>query len=128
MAILAGLAEATEEEPDLWNAVMAMFPNVVAAFAFLVFNLLDSPCLAAISTMSQEMNSKKWTWATIAFQNIYAYVVCLIIYQLGCVFIGGQAFSLWTFIAAVLLLGFVYLLLRPAKKKTRKTVLSIDAE
>ncbi len=128
MAILAGLAEATEEEPDLWNAVMAMFPNAVAAFAFLVFNLLDSPCLAAISTMSQEMNSKKWTWATIAFQNIYAYVVCLIIYQLGCVFIGGQAFSLWTFIAAVLLLGFVYLLLRPAKKKTRKTVLSIDAE
>ena len=59
MAILAGLAEATEEEPDLWNAVMAMFPNAVAAFAFLVFNLLDSPCLAAISTMSQEMNSKK---------------------------------------------------------------------
>ena len=42
---------------------MAMFPNAVAAFAFLVFNLLDSPCLAAISTMSQEMNSKKWTWA-----------------------------------------------------------------
>ncbi len=106
MAILAGLAEATEEEPDLWNAVMAMFPNAVAAFAFLVFNLLDSPCLAAISTMSQEMNSKKWTWATIAFQNIYAYVVCLIIYQLGCVFIGGQAFFVMDFYSSSSFAGF----------------------
>ena len=59
MAILSGLAEATEEEPDLWNAVMAMFPSAVAAFSFLVFNLLNSPCLAAVATMSREMNSSK---------------------------------------------------------------------
>ncbi len=129
LAILAGLAEATEEEPDLWTAVMAMFPSVVAAFSFLVFNLLDSPCLAAISTMSQEMNSKKWTWATILFQNLYAYSVCLIMYQLGCVFVGGEEFSAGTAVAVVLLVGFLYLLLRPAKRASdNASVLSVDAK
>lgn len=129
LAILAGLAEATEEEPDLWTAVMAMFPSAVAAFSFLVFNLLDSPCLAAISTMSQEMNSKKWTWATILFQNLYAYSVCLIMYQLGRVFVGGEAFGLGTAVAVVLLVGFIYLLVRPAKKTSANAnVLSVDAK
>lgn len=129
MAILAGLAEATEEEPDLWTAVMAMFPSAVAAFSFLVFNLLDSPCLAAISTMSQEMNSKKWTWATIIFQNVYAYVVCLIIYQFGRVFVGGEGFSAGTAVAAVFLGAFIYLLVRPAKKTSEgANVLSVDAK
>ena len=128
MAILAGLADAAEDEPDLWNAVMAFFPNAVAAFTFLVFNLLDSPCLAAISTMSQEMNSKKWTWATILFQNLYAYSICLMVYQFGRVFVGGEAFSFGTGVAVVFLVGFLYLLFRPAKKGTGETVLSVDAK
>ena len=126
MAILAGLAEATEEEPDLWQAVLAMFPNAMAAFTFLVFNLLDSPCLAAISTMGQEMNSKKWTICTILFQNLYAYSVCLVMYQLGRVFVGGEAFDAGTAVAVLLLVGFIYLLLRPAKKGS-KNVLSVEA-
>ena len=126
MAILVGLAEATEEEPDLWQAVMAMFPNAVAAFTFLVFNLLDSPCLAAISTMGQEMNSKKWTIATILFQNLYAYSVCLVMYQLGRVFVGGEAFNAGTAAAVVFVVGFIYLLFRPAKKGS-KNVLSVEA-
>ena len=125
MAILAGLAEATEEEPDLWQAVLAMFPNAMAAFTFLVFNLLDSPCLAAISTMGQEMNSKKWTICTILFQNLYAYSVCLVMYQLGRVFVGGEAFDAGTAVAVLLLVGFIYLLLRPAKKGS-KNVLSVE--
>lgn len=128
MAILAGLADAAEDEPDLWNAVMAFFPNAVAAFTFLVFNLLDSPCLAAISTMSQEMNSKKWTWATILFQNLYAYSICLMVYQFGRVFVGGEAFSFGTGVAVVFLVGFLYLLFRPAKKGAGETVLSVDAK
>ena len=128
MAILAGLADAAEDEPDLWNAVMAFFPNAVAAFTFLVFNLLDSPCLAAISTMSQEMNSKKWTWATILFQNLYAYSICLMVYQFGRVFVGGEAFSFGTGVAVVFLVGFLYLLFRPAKKAAGETVLSVDAK
>ena len=126
MAILVGLAEATEEEPDLWQAVMAMFPNAVAAFTFLVFNLLDSPCLAAISTMGQEMNSRKWTIATILFQNLYAYSVCLVVYQLGRVWVGGEAFNAGTAVAVILAVGFIYLLFRPAKKGG-KNVLSVEA-
>ena len=126
MAILVGLAEATEEEPDLWQAVMAMFPNAVAAFTFLVFNLLDSPCLAAISTMGQEMNSKKWTIATILFQNLYAYSVCLVVYQFGRVLVGGEAFDAGTAVAAFFAVGFIYLLFRPAKKGG-KNVLSVEA-
>ena len=126
MAILVGLAEATEEEPDLWQAVMAMFPNAVAAFTFLVFNLLDSPCLAAISTMGQEMNSRKWTIATILFQNLYAYSVCLVVYQLGRVWVGGEAFDAGTAVAAFFAVGFIYLLFRPAKKGG-KNVLSVEA-
>ena len=126
MAILVGLAEATEEEPGLWNAVLAMFPSAVAAFSFLVFNLLDSPCLAAISTMGQEMNSKKWTLCTILFQNLYAYSVCLVMYQLGRVFVGGEVFNAGTAVAVVLLVGFLYLLFRPAKKDS-KNVLSVEA-
>ena len=126
MAILVGLAEATEEEPDLWQAVMAMFPNAVAAFTFLVFNLLDSPCLAAISTMGQEMNSRKWTIATILFQNLYAYSVCLVVYQLGRVWVGGEAFNAGTAVAVIFAVGFIYLLFRPAKKGG-KNVLSVEA-
>lgn len=128
MAILSGLADAAEDEPDLWTAVMAFFPSAVAAFSFLVFNLLDSPCLAAISTMSQEMNSKKWTWATILFQNLYAYSMCLMVYQFGRVLVGGEAFSFGTAVAVVFLIAFLYLLFRPAKKYNKETVMSIDAK
>lgn len=126
MAILSGLAEAAEDEPDLWNAVMAMFPSAVAAFSFLVFNLLNSPCLAAIATMSREMNSTKWTWATLCFQNLYAYSVCLIIYQLGRVFVGGEPFDEGSAVAVIMLVGFIYLLIRPAKKGS-VNVLSVEA-
>ena len=96
--------------------------------SFLVFNLLDSPCLAAISTMSQEMNSKKWTWATILFQNLYAYSMCLMVYQFGRVFVGGEAFSFGTAVAVVFLIAFLYLLFRPAKKYNKETVMSVDAK
>lgn len=129
MAILAGLAEAAEDEPDLWTAVAAMFPSAMAAFSFLVFNLLDSPCLAAISTMSQEMNSKKWTISTLIFQNVFSYCVCLVMYQLGLVLLMGEAFSAGTAVAVVMLVGFIYLLVRPAKKvEAGSNVLSIDAQ
>ena len=127
MAILANLAEATEEDADLWAAVMAFFPNAAAAFTFLVFNLLDSPCLAAIATMHQEMNSRKWTVATLLYQNLFAYAVGLCVYQLGSVFVLGEAFNVWTAVACALVAGFLYLLLRPAKNNGGSSVLSVDA-
>lgn len=129
MAILTGLAEATEEDAGLWTATMAMFPSAVAAFSFLVFNLLDSPCLAAISTMSKEMNSKKWTWATIAYQNAYAYAFSFMVYQFGRVFVGGEAFNATTGVAVVVLVTFLYLLFRPTKKVSGEyNVLSVDVK
>ncbi|MCD8198847.1 MAG: ferrous iron transport protein B [Phascolarctobacterium sp.] len=129
MAILTGLAEAGEEDADLWAAVMGIFPNIAAAFAFLVFNLLDSPCLASISTMSKEMNSMKWTWATIIYQNVFAYVVTFMIYQFGRVLMGGEPFTVLTGIAVAVLAIFIYLLVRPAPKKDSDGfVLSVDAK
>ncbi len=129
MAILTGLAEAGEEDADLWAAVMGIFPNIAAAFAFLVFNLLDSPCLASISTISKEMNSMKWTWATIIYQNVFAYVVTFMLYQFGRVLVGGEAFTILTGIAVIVLAIFIYLLVRPAPKKDSEGfVLSIDVK
>ena len=129
MAILSGMAEAAEDDAGLWSATMTMFPSAVAAFSFLIFNLLDSPCLAAISTMRKEMNSKKWTWATIAYQNAFAYAFSFMVYQFGKVFVGGEEFGLDTAIAVVVLAGFIYLLVRPTKKTGADyNVLSIDAK
>ena len=125
--ILFGFGEVAEDGAEIWGQLAGSL-STVAAYSFLVFNLLDSPCLAAISTMSQEMNSKKWTWATILFQNLYAYSICLMVYQFGRVFVGGEAFSFGTGVAVVFLVGFLYLLFRPAKKATGETVLSVDAK
>ncbi len=128
LAILSNLAEATEEEPELWESIMAYFPSAVAAFSFLVFNLLDSPCLAAVSTVFQEMNSRKWSWSTILFQNLYAYSVCLMIYQIGRVVIGGEAFNAGTAVGVAMLVAFLYLLVRPAQKVVGENKLSIESK
>lgn len=117
MAVLAGMAEATEEDAGLWQAIMTMFPGAVAAFAFLLFNLLDSPCLAALSTVSKEMNSKRWTWITIAYQNIFAYAVTFMVYQFGIFFLEDTGVTTGTIGAGVVLILFLYLLLRPAPKQ-----------
>ena len=95
------------------------FPSAMAAFSFLLFNMLDSPCLAAIATMAQQLQSKKWFWFAIIFQNLFAYVVCLIVYQLGSVLTGG-AFGIWTIIALILLAVLLFLLFRPDPYKNQK--------
>ena len=128
MGVLANVTGDTEDAVTVAQAVQTWFPTSLAALSFLVFNLLDSPCLAAISTMSQEMNSKKWTWATILFQNLYAYSICLMVYQFGRVLVGGEAFSFGTAVAVVFLIAFLYLLFRPAKKYDKETVMSVDAK
>lgn len=85
MGVLANITgDASEDAVTVAEAVRTWFPSAVAAFLlFLLFNLLDSPCLAAISTMAKEMQSRKWFWFAILFQNIFAYVVTLIVYQIG---------------------------------------------
>ncbi len=121
IGILAGVAEeAAEDSVTVAGAIRGWFPNTAAAVSFLVFNMLNSPCLAAIATMAQQMQSRKWFWFAILFQNIFAYCVSLIIYQFGTVMTGG-VFGAGTAAAAVLLAGILYMLFRPDPYKYRKT-------
>ena len=83
----------------------------LAAFAFMIFNLLCAPCFAAIGAIKREMNSAKWTWFAIGYQCALAYVVALCVYQLGLMF-SGAGFGVWTAIAIALLAGMIYLLAR----------------
>lgn len=120
MGVLANVSEDLAEEASVVAPAVAMwFPSAMAAFSFLLFNMLDSPCLAAIATMAQQLQSKKWFWFAIVFQNLFAYVVCLIVYQLGSVLTGG-AFGIWTIIALILLAVLLFLLFRPDPYKNQK--------
>ena len=119
MGVLANVAVDVEDAVNVAQGVAAWFPTSLAAFSFLVFNLLDSPCLAAIATMAQQMQSRKWFWFAIIFQNVFAYVVCLCIYQIGTFIIYGT-FGLWTVIAFVLLAIILFLLFRPDPYKDTK--------
>ena len=83
MGVLANVSEDLSEETDVVAAaIQTWFPTTIAAFTFLLFNLLDSPCLAAIATMAQQLQSRKWFWFAILYQNLFAYAVSLIVYQL----------------------------------------------
>ena len=83
----------------------------LAAYAFMIFNLLCAPCFAAIGAIKREMNSAKWTWFAIGYQCVFAYVIALIVYQLGRVF-AGAGVTVWSFVALALVAGLVYMLLR----------------
>lgn len=120
MGVLANVSEDLSEETDVVAAAIRdWFPTMAAAFSFLVFNLLNSPCLAAISTMAQQMQSRKWFWFAIIFQNVFAYCVALMFYQFGLLMEGGS-FGIGTAAAAVVLLGFLYMLFRPDPYKNQK--------
>lgn len=120
MGVLANVSQDLAEDPAIVApAIAAWFPTSLAAFSFLLFNLLDSPCLAAIATMAQQMQSRKWFWFAILFQNLFAYAVCLIIYQFGSLLMGG-AFTIWSLIAILLFLLFLFMLFRPDPYKDQK--------
>ena len=116
IGVLIGVGELAEDDASLWQATMGMFQNPMAAFSFLVFNLLDSPCLAAITTMNKELGSRKWLWFAIIFQNVFAYAMTFLIYQFGLVFIMGEPFSGMTAIACVVAVIMLYMMFRPAPK------------
>ena len=81
-AILAGLGEAAEEDPNLIQVMQTMF-TPASAYAFMVFTLLASPCFAAIGAIRREMGSWKWTFAALAYQTGLAYIMATLIYQIG---------------------------------------------
>ena len=123
MGVLANVAgDDAEDTMIVGAAIKAWFPSAVAAFSFLLFNLLDSPCLAAISTMAHEMQSRKWFWFAILFQNIFAYVVTLCVYQIGLVVTGAGSFGIGTIVALILAAILLFLLFRPDPYKNQNDV------
>ena len=119
MGVLANVAGDVEDALTVASGVAAWFPSALAAFSFLLFNMLDSPCLAAIATMAQQMQSRKWFWFAILFQNLFAYAVCLCVYQIGMLFAGG-AFGGGSVFALVVLAFMLFMLLRPDPYKSQK--------
>ncbi len=119
MGVLAGLGEVEEYAVSMHDQFAAFFPTTMIAVSFLVFNLFDSPCLAALSTLAKEANDRKFFWFAVIFQNVAAYCVTLMVYQLIGLAIGQVAFSIWTVIAVILLIGSLYLLFR--KNPNKKT-------
>ena len=96
----------------------------LAAFSFMIFNLLCAPCFAAMGAIKREMNNAKWTCAAIGYMCAFAYAVSLVVYQLGTLFTGG-GFSIWTAAAIVVLIGMLYLLFR--RNKYNDNVLAVHA-
>ena len=119
MGVLANVSGDTEDAVNVAAGVASWFPSSIAAFTFLMFNLLDSPCLAAIATMAQQMQSRKWFWFAILFQNIFAYIVCLCVYQIGS-FVTGGAFGVGTAVGFLFLIAILFMLFRPDPYKNQK--------
>ena len=117
--ILYGFAEVAENGDEIWGTLAGSM-TTVAAYSFMVFNLLCAPCFAAMGAIKREMNSQKWFWIAIGYQCLLAYVAALCIYQIGTLFIAGS-FGLFTVVAFLLVAAFIYLLVRPDKyaKKAR---------
>ena len=125
MGILYGFAEVAENGDEMWSVFAQNF-TAISAYSFLVFNLLCAPCFAAIGAIHREMGSAKWTWIAIGYQCIFAYIVSLIIYQLGTWFVTG-VFGLGTIVAIILVAALVYLLVRPNPEDRAKKLKSAKA-
>ena len=118
--MLYGFGEVAEDGAEIWgNLAAAMTP--IAAYGFLVFNLLCAPCFAAMGAIKREMNNAKWFWFAIGYQCGLAYVVSLCIYQIGTLITTG-AFGIGTVVAFLLVIGFLYLLFRPYKESNSLNV------
>lgn len=111
---LYGFAEVAEEGNEFWGQLSASF-TPLAAYSFMIFNLLCAPCFAAMGAIKREMNNTKWFWIAIGYQCGFAYICSLIVYQLGSLF-NGESFGFGTIVGFILLIGLIYLLVRPSKE------------
>ena len=117
--MLYGFAEVAEDGTEIWGQLAGSMTQL-AAYSYLVFNLLCAPCFAAMGAIKREMNNTKWFWFAIGYQCVFAYVVSLCIYQIGMLVTGG-GFGIFTVIAILLIIGMIYLLCRPYKESTTLT-------
>ena len=113
----AGDVDLMEDSSPIWTLLAADF-TALSAYSFMIFNLLCAPCFAAMGAIKREMNNPKWTLAAIGYMCGFAYVMALIVYQIGGLITGAVAFNLWTVVAVVLLAGLLYLVLRPYREST----------
>lgn len=129
MAAVAGDALTLVEEGEFAGvmAIAAFFPSMLAAYSFLIFNLLCAPCFAAIGAIKREMNNSGWTWFAIGYQTIFAYTIALIVYQLGALFTGG-GFGIWTAAAIILLAVYIWLLARKGYKPQGPQLRAVEAK
>lgn len=133
VGIITSLGEIGEDDPSIWLAFANMMGGTsVAIMAFCAFNLLCAPCFAAMGAIRNQMRSAKWTWAAIGYMCVFAWVVALMIYQLGGLVTGEVAFNFWTIIAIILLAAMLFQLFRPMPKynkdENRKAQARINAE
>ncbi len=110
---LYGFAEVAEDGVEIWGTLATSF-TAVSAYAFLAFNLLCAPCFAAMGAIKREMNNGKWTAFAITYQCVFAYIVGLIIYQIGNLFVYGT-FGFGTVVAIVFIICIIYLMVRKPK-------------
>lgn len=113
LGVLHGFGEVSEDGIEMWSSLQNSF-TPLAAYSFLVFNLLCAPCVAAIGAISKEMNNPKWTFIAVGYQTGLAYLVSLVIYQIGMI-ISGNGITILSIIAFLLVLVFLIQLLKPAK-------------
>ncbi len=114
--VIFGFAEVAEDGQEIWG-MLAGSMTAVAAYSFMVFNLLCAPCFAAMGAIKREMNNIRWFWFAIGYQCLLAYVAALIIFQIG-TWVTVGTFGLGTVVALILLAGFLWLLFRPNKEKS----------
>ena len=119
LGMLSGFAEVAEDGTEIW-AQLAGSMTALAAYSYLVFNLLCAPCFAAMGAIKREMNNTKWFWFAIGYQCLFAYVVSLCVYQIGMLVTGG-GFGIFTVVAILLIVGMIYLLCRPYKESITLT-------
>ncbi|MBR1864817.1 MAG: ferrous iron transport protein B [Ruminococcus sp.] len=120
--LMNGIEEAAEDDPELLSTLSGLLPGL-AAYSFMVFNLLCAPCFAAMGAIKREMNNGKWTAFAITYQCVFAYVISLIVYQIGSLFTSAVETNIAGVIAAfVLLAGLIYLLVRPYKESEKLTI------
>lgn len=113
--ILFGFAEVSESGAEIWPVLQQNFTQL-SAFSFLIFNLLCAPCFAAIGAIRRETGSGKWTLMAVGYQTLFAYVISLIVYQLGSA-ITGNGFGIGTVVALLLIAFLLYLIIRPDQTK-----------
>ncbi|MBE5987770.1 MAG: ferrous iron transport protein B [Paenibacillaceae bacterium] len=118
--ILYGFAEVAEDGSEIWGTLAGSM-TAVAAYSFLVFNLLCAPCFAAMGAIKREMNNTRWFWFAVGYQTLLAYIVALCVYQVGTLITTGS-FGFFTVVAFALIAGFIYLLVRPEKAKSESNV------